>query len=176
MPLEWRHNESDSVSNHQPHYCLLTRLFRHRSKKTSKLCVTGFVRLIQRWPVNSPHKGPVTRMMFPFDDVIIIIISRIIQVTRFASNHHNVLTGGDMFYWIKASIHNKCLVSLDGTLQHRSDSWFTTLGQGFRQTGYALLRFVVCVFCCCLFVQIDPYSSRLLHCRLLHSVDIKVSK
>ena len=22
------------------------------------------------WPVNSPHKGPVTRKMFPFDDVI----------------------------------------------------------------------------------------------------------
>ena len=24
------------------------------------------------WPVNSPHKGPVTRKMFPFDDVIMI--------------------------------------------------------------------------------------------------------
>ena len=24
----------------------------------------------RRWPVNSPHKGPVTREMFPFDDVI----------------------------------------------------------------------------------------------------------
>ena len=23
-----------------------------------------------RWPVNSPHKEPVTRKMFPFDDVI----------------------------------------------------------------------------------------------------------
>ena len=23
-----------------------------------------------RWPMNSPHKGPVTRKMFPFDDVI----------------------------------------------------------------------------------------------------------
>ena len=29
------------VSNHQPHDCLLNRLFRRRSKKTSKLCVTG---------------------------------------------------------------------------------------------------------------------------------------
>ena len=28
-----------------------------------------FVRWIHRWPVNSPHKGPVTRKMFPFDDV-----------------------------------------------------------------------------------------------------------
>ena len=31
----------------------------------------AFVRGIhRRWPVNSPHKGPVTRKMFPFDDVI----------------------------------------------------------------------------------------------------------
>ena len=26
--------------------------------------------VIHRWPVNSSHKGPVTRKMFPFDDVI----------------------------------------------------------------------------------------------------------
>ena len=39
--LPWRHNGRDSVSNHQCHHCLLNRLFRHRSKKTSKLCVTG---------------------------------------------------------------------------------------------------------------------------------------
>ena len=30
----------------------------------------AFVRGIHRLPVNSPHKGPVTRKMFPFDDVI----------------------------------------------------------------------------------------------------------
>ena len=29
-----------------------------------------FVRGVHRWLVNSPHKGPVTRKMFPFDDVI----------------------------------------------------------------------------------------------------------
>ena len=39
--LQWRHNAHDGVSNHQPHDCLPNRLFRHRSKKTSKLCVTG---------------------------------------------------------------------------------------------------------------------------------------
>ena len=32
----------------------------------------AFVRGIHRWPVNSPHKWPVTRKMFPFDDVIMI--------------------------------------------------------------------------------------------------------
>ena len=30
----------------------------------------ALVRRIHRWPVNSPHKGPVTRKIFPFDDVI----------------------------------------------------------------------------------------------------------
>ena len=35
------HDGRDSVSNHQPHDCLLNRLFRRRSKKTSKLRVTG---------------------------------------------------------------------------------------------------------------------------------------
>ena len=32
----------------------------------------AFVRAIHRGPVNSPHKWPVTRKMFPFDDVIIV--------------------------------------------------------------------------------------------------------
>ena len=39
--LRWRQNGRDSVSNHQPHDCLLNRLFRRRSKKTSQLRVTG---------------------------------------------------------------------------------------------------------------------------------------
>ena len=70
IPLWWRHNDHDSVSNHQPHECLLNRLFRRRSKKTSKLRVTGLCVGNSPGPVNSPHKGPVTRKMFPFDDVI----------------------------------------------------------------------------------------------------------
>ena len=39
--LPWRHDERYSLSNHQHHDCLLNRLFRRRSKKTSKLRVTG---------------------------------------------------------------------------------------------------------------------------------------
>ena len=35
----------------------------------------AFVRGIHRWPVNSPHKGPVTRKMFPFEDVIMLPIT-----------------------------------------------------------------------------------------------------
>ena len=32
----------------------------------------AFVRRIHRWPVNSPHKWPVTRKIFPVDDVIML--------------------------------------------------------------------------------------------------------
>ena len=39
--IKWRHNGRDGVSNHQPPDCLLNRLFRRRSKKASKLRVTG---------------------------------------------------------------------------------------------------------------------------------------
>ena len=41
VSLRWRHNDHDGVSNHQPRGCLLNRLFRRKSKKTSKLRVTG---------------------------------------------------------------------------------------------------------------------------------------
>ena len=72
LSLRWRHNDHYSVSNHQPHGCLLNRLFRRRWKKTSKLRVTGLCVGNSPGPVNSPHRGPVTRKMFPFDDVIMI--------------------------------------------------------------------------------------------------------
>ena len=41
ITIQWRHNGRDSVSNHQPHDCLLNGLFKRRSKKTSKLRITG---------------------------------------------------------------------------------------------------------------------------------------
>ena len=71
--LRWRHNGRDGVSNHQPHECLLNRLFRRRSKKTAKLCVTGLCAGKSPGPVNSPHKWPVTRKIFPFHDVNMIM-------------------------------------------------------------------------------------------------------
>ena len=45
--LHWHHNERDGVSNHR-------RLYR----------------LPDQWPVDSPHKGAVTRNAYPFEDVI----------------------------------------------------------------------------------------------------------
>ena len=39
--FRWRYNERHGVSIHQPHDCLLNRLFRRISKETSKIRVTG---------------------------------------------------------------------------------------------------------------------------------------
>ena len=70
--LQWRHNGRDGVSNHQPHHCLLNRLFKCRSKKTSKLRVTGLC------AGNSPGTGEFPAQMtsnaevFPFDSVIML--------------------------------------------------------------------------------------------------------
>ena len=75
IALHWRHNDHDGVSNYQPHGCLLNRLFRRRSKKTSKIRVTGLCVGTSPGRVNSLHKGPVTRKIFPFDDVIMVWIS-----------------------------------------------------------------------------------------------------
>ena len=55
--LQWRHNGRDSVSNHEFHDCLLNRLFRRRSKKTSKLRVTGLC------AGNSPGTGEFPAQM-----------------------------------------------------------------------------------------------------------------
>ena len=75
--LHWRHNDHDGVSNPQPHGCLLNRLFGPDHKKTSKLCVTGLCAGKSPGLVNSPHKGPVTRKMFLFDDVIMLQLSTV---------------------------------------------------------------------------------------------------
>ena len=45
--------------------CLSADLRKHQSSAS-----LAFVSGIHRWTVDSPHAGPVTRKMFPFDDVI----------------------------------------------------------------------------------------------------------
>ena len=55
--LQWRHDGRDCVSNHQPNDCLLNRLSRRRSTKTSKLHVTGLC------AGNSPETGEFLAQM-----------------------------------------------------------------------------------------------------------------
>ena len=55
--LQWHHNGRNGVSYHDQ--------TKHQSSAS-----LAFGRRIHRRPVIFPHKGPVTREMFPFDDVI----------------------------------------------------------------------------------------------------------
>ena len=42
-------------------------------RKHQNFASLAFVQGIPRWPVNSPHKWPVTRKMLPFDDAVMYI-------------------------------------------------------------------------------------------------------
>ena len=80
--VHWRNNEHTCVSNNRRLDCLLSRLFWRRSKKISNSASLAFVKGIYRWPVNSPHKGPVMRKMFPFDYVIMLEGAALVVMTR----------------------------------------------------------------------------------------------
>ena len=56
----------------------------------------AFVWGIHRRPVNSPHKWPVTRKMFPFDDVIVCQMMELSnwQITRYNLNN---IDNGDKY-------------------------------------------------------------------------------
>ena len=71
MPLQWRHNECNGVSNYQCLHCFVyspicsgTGLRKHQSSTS-----LAFVRGIHRLPT------PVARKMFPFDDVIMTFVT-----------------------------------------------------------------------------------------------------
>ena len=66
----WRHNERDGVSNYR--ICIVCSAVCSGAdqRKHQSSTSLAFVRGIHRWPVDSPHKGSVTRKIFPFDDVI----------------------------------------------------------------------------------------------------------
>ena len=71
----------------------------------------AFVWEIHRWPVNSLHKGPVTRKMFPFDDVITCFVIKRTQMnfnilTRWPSLWQQVMLN---HFHDQSSLHMPCL-------------------------------------------------------------------
>ena len=76
------HNERDGISNNQTQNCLLN-LYSGTDQRIHQYSASlAFVRL-----VNSPHKGPVTRKMFPFDDVIMNFLFHLKKPERLTSLH-----------------------------------------------------------------------------------------
>ena len=70
--LQWRHNERDGVSSHSLTIVYSTVYSGADQRKHQNSVSLAFVRGIHLWQVNSPHKGPVMRKMFQFDNVIMI--------------------------------------------------------------------------------------------------------
>ena len=64
-------NEREGISIHLLLVVFCSSLFSMRSKNISNACVTGPLRReINRWPVDSLHKGPIIRKTFPCNDII----------------------------------------------------------------------------------------------------------
>ena len=95
----------------------------------------AFVRGMPQWPVDSPHKGPVMRKMFPIDDVIVnfaSIISERMLSTKFMSNtwwmsqisFHDKSTLGQVMAWRhQPVIEHNCQVTLDISIQEPYFQW-----------------------------------------------------
>ena len=54
--------------------CSIVYLCADKRKQQSSVSL-AIVKEIDRWPVNSPHKRPVTQKIFPFDDVIMYYVN-----------------------------------------------------------------------------------------------------
>ena len=70
----------------------------------------AFVRGIHRSTVNSPHKGPVTRKVFPFDDVIMRrnMVLRLLSNINQAKRHTFKLLMVDQSYIYETSFKTSC--------------------------------------------------------------------
>ena len=68
-----RNIERDGVSDHRLCDCFLCHLFWRRSKKILKLRITGLCEGNSPVTGEFPAQRPVTRKVFPFDDVIMVL-------------------------------------------------------------------------------------------------------
>ena len=69
--LQWRHIGRDGVSNHLTTVYSIVYSDADQRKYQSSASL-AFVRGIHWGPLNSPHKWPITRKIFLFDDIIMI--------------------------------------------------------------------------------------------------------
>ena len=115
-PLHWHHHEPNGVWNHRRFDCSLNRCSVANQRKHQVSTSLASVRGIYRWPVNSPHKGPVTRKMCPFDDVIMLVATFII---RTAKGQKNSGIENEQAVWIFIGQPEKVVLNSSW----RSNSW-----------------------------------------------------
>ena len=140
--LQWRHNGRDSVSNHQPHHCLLNRLFRHTSKETSfeKLRITGLCVCVcvGGGGGDSPATGE-----FP---------------AQMASNAENVSI------WWRHHVHwNHSALSIShGIFSPKNSEKMTHISvfimSSMSEQRVSFLSFVLCSMSCCIYPKLNMTS------------------
>ena len=93
LTLQWRHNDHNGVSNHQRLDCLLSRLFRRKSKKIAKLRVTGLCE------GNSPVTGECVTLYewcgtycFKYIYIVQIIEKHLPEARGYADDHQVYLS------------------------------------------------------------------------------------
>ena len=92
----------------------------------------AFVRGIHQSLVNSPHKGPLTRKMFPFDDVImlcfvVLIVTLIIgYMSSFTHIHQGYFTGTGAIIWLPLGQSYDC----------PSAGWVNTVGSCYNMVQH----------------------------------------
>ena len=112
----------------------------------------AFVRGIHRWPVNSPHKGPVTRKMFPFDDVIMITyktsVKSVIGMQTLYVSDKNIYV---YYYYLRWRLGNQnngsVYVHITSVIDNRRINigwqswWFSTEGRIIIQLSYRVFYY-----------------------------------
>ena len=70
----------------------------------------AFLRGIRRWPGHSPHKCPVTRKMFPFDDVIMMGFALLQQTVSwwYQTNENIRFWIPEVILFVNTSINELC--------------------------------------------------------------------
>ena len=84
------------------------------------------VRGIHRWPVNSPHKWPVTRKMFPFDDVIMFLLPRYINIALLGFQTKYIIYEYKQMYQLAYNL----VLSTSSILWWSHEVWISFLDHG----------------------------------------------
>ena len=102
-------------------------------RKHQSSALLAFVRGIHRWTLNSPHKGPVTRKMFPSDDVIMNVESVSMPWRHPWSQSHKHSTFTDIVLKPRKGLWHEAQHFEDMQYQHEpgtslfcSTAWFIT--------------------------------------------------
>ena len=92
IALQWRHNERDGVSSLTSLTIVCSTVYSGADQRKHQSSASlAFVRGIHRRPVNSLHKGPVTRKMFSFHDVIVGTFDIIPEVCDIRLSHKHII-------------------------------------------------------------------------------------